>query len=252
MWSFAIDWAEIPAGTFVMSSPKSEVGRDCESQHKRKLCAFRMSKYAITFEQYDAFCEASGKVKPDHESWGRGNRPVINVNYSDAWAFARWMGCRLPTEVEWEYACQAGTRTSFNTNNDLTSAQANFGNTSSYSLLVDEITDDLTKSSGSNNNNPKSEFCGKTTPVGSFAPNNWDLYDMHGNVEEWTCTYWSGDYKPTGSKPKFKSNEILMRRGGSWKHNKQCCRSAYREANYTSDYKTNYIGFRVVEGKYNL
>jgi formylglycine-generating enzyme required for sulfatase activity len=96
-----IEWAEISAGTFTMGSPKNEIGRiDDETQHQVTLSAFKMSKYEITFEQYDVFCEITKRKKPDDSGWGRGKRPVLNVTKEDAIVFAGWMGCRLPTEAE--------------------------------------------------------------------------------------------------------------------------------------------------------
>jgi formylglycine-generating enzyme required for sulfatase activity len=214
-----MEWVAIPAGTFTMGSPSYETDRvsDAGPQHPVSLSGFKMSKYEVTFAQYDAFCDATGRQKPSDEGWGRGNRPVINVDWNDATAFAQWMGCRLPTEAEWEYACRAGTTTPFNTGSSLNSSQANF------------------------NSN-----VGQTKPVGSYAPNAWGLHDMHGNVWEW-CSDWYGDYSsspqtnPKG--PSSGSNRVL--RGGSWYNHGGNCRSAYRYANGPST-RNHGIGFRLV------
>ena len=195
-----VEWVSIPAGTFTMGSPQSEWGEwDNETQHQVTLSAFKISKYQITFEQYDMFCEATGREKPkDTCVWGRGKRPVINVSWDDAAAFAEWMGCRLPTEAEWEYACRAGTTTPFNTGDSITTSQAHFNNL-------------------------------QTMPVGSFAPNEWGLYDMHGNVWEW-CSDWYGPYS-SGSQTNPKgpsSGSFRINRGGSWGLDESFCRSAIR------------------------
>ena len=217
--SVTIEWATIPAGTFTMGSPATEVDRgDDEEQHTVTLSGFKMSKYEVTFEQYDAFCEATKREKPADEDWGRGQRPVINVSWDDASAFATWMKCRLPTEAEWEYACRAGSSTPFNTGNNLSTSQANYdGNLA------------------------------KTKEVGSFAPNAWGLYDMHGNVWEW-CGDWYDEYpsaaqtNPTGPS----EGSLRVDRGGSWYDNRaNFCRSAYRYFNYP-DSRGNFIGFRLV------
>ena len=213
-----IAWVSIPAGTFLMGSPESEVDRDeDEIQHLVPLSAFKMSKNEITFAQYDLFCEKTGFEKPEDEGWGRGDRPVINVSWDDANAFATWMGCRLPTEAEWEYACRAGTTSPFNTGSNLTTDQANFD----YHL-------------------------GKTMPVGSYPANAWGLHDMHGNVWEW-CSDWYGDYSssaqtnPTG--PSTGSDRVD--RGGSWGNDAHSCRSAFRNLNAPS-IRSYYLGFRLV------
>ena len=224
-----IKWASIPAGTFMMGSPVSEVDRSSdEIQHEVKLSAFKMSAYEVTFEQYDAFCVATKREKPGDEGWGRGKRPVINVSWDDATAFAKWMGCRLPTEAEWEYACRAGSTTPFNTGANLTTNQANYDGNYPY------------------NKNATGIYRAQSIAVGSFAPNVYGLYDMHGNVLEW-CQDWHGDYpsssqsNPTG--PTEGSRRVF--RGGGWDGGAPGCRSAFR-LNFGPDLRDADFGFRLV------
>ena len=227
-----IEWVEIPAGTYTMGSPINEYGRENkETQHQVRLKAFKMSKNEVTFEQYDLFCDATNREKPRDEGWGRGNRPVINVSWEDASAFAEWMGCRLPTEAEWEYAARGGTTTPFYTGNDLTTLQANYDGNYPYC------------------NNLKGVFHNKTLPVGSFPANALGLFDMHGNVWEW-CSDWYGDYSTSGqTNPKGPSSgSYRVARGGSWNTDAYHCRSACRD--YHLPEGRNYdIGFRLVSGK---
>ncbi len=214
-----IEWAEIPAGTFMMGSPANEADRrGNETQHQVTLSAFFMSKYAITFELYDAYCDEMGLEKPDDAGWGRKKHPVINVSWYDANCFARWIGCRLPTEAEWEYACRAGTTTPFNTGSKINKHDANI----------------------------ESE---KTLPVGLFNPNGWGLYEMHGNVWEW-CADWFGDYSiksqtnPQG--PSNGSERVL--RGGCWNRYADYCRSANRD-NSAPDDRFRSVGFRLISSR---
>jgi sulfatase modifying factor 1 len=228
--NITIAWASIPAGSFTMGSASNEDNRnDNETQHQVTLSAFKMSKNEITFEQYDAFCEATNRRKPSDERWGRGKRPVINVSWIDANAFAVWMGCRLPTEAEWEYACRAGKTTPFNTGNNITIEQANYDGNYPY------------------NKNTKDKTRGKTIDVGSFAPNDFGLYDMHGNVFEW-CSDWYGNYPSTvQTNPAGPSNGFLrVFRGGSWGNSVGNCRAAGRSNYCIPNFHCNLIGFRLV------
>jgi formylglycine-generating enzyme required for sulfatase activity len=224
-----MEWVSIPAGTFIMGSPENEKNRlSGERQHPVTLSAFNMSKYEVTFEQYDAFCDATGRSKPDDESWGRGKLPVINVSWFDAVAFAEWMGCRLPTEAEWEYACRAGTTTPFNTGECLGTSQANYDGNYPYSDCKN------------------GKYRKKNMPVGSFPPNAWGLYDMHGNVWEW-CNSWKGDYSDVIqiNPPGPESGKVRSTRGGGMNSCADFCRSSYRDDN-TPEFSDRNIGFRLV------
>ncbi|MBU0489337.1 MAG: formylglycine-generating enzyme family protein [Bacteroidetes bacterium] len=224
-----IEWVKIPAGSFLMGSPDDEGGRsEDETQHKVAVEAFSMSKYEITFEQFDKFCEATKREKPTDESWGRGNLPVINVSWEDANAFAEWMNCRLPTEAEWEYACRAGTSTAFSTGTCIGTAEANINASDSY------------------NECPIGNCVERTKPVGSYGPNPFDLYDMHGNVWEW-CNDWYGQYKTDRSSiDEGETSRMKVFRGGGWFFKTKFCRSAARYSRETG-FRSRNVGFRLVK-----
>lgn len=210
-----IEWVSIPGGTLTKyNSVQDEDIKTNKTIDQVLINPFVISKFEVTFEQYDAFCEATGREKPDDEGWGRGNRPVINVSWFDANDFALWIGCRLPTKEEWEYACRAGTKTYFNTGDCLDSNQANFDGTINFKDCE------------------TSEPNGKTMPVGSFPPNEYGLYDMHGNVWEWiySCS----------------AIETTPRRGGSFNSRMEYCSSSFRGISVNSN-KFNDIGFRIVK-----
>ncbi len=180
--------------------------------------AFKMSKYTITFEQYDAYAAATGQRKPDDSGWGRANRPVIDVSWDDAVAYAAWLSAqtggkfRLPSEAEWEYAARGGTATAYYWGNDIGVGNANC-------------------------NGCGSQWDGtQTAPVGSFKPNPYGLYDMAGNVWQWTQSC------PDSVTPC--TDRVL--RGGSWRDDPDGLRSALRSRGSAS-VSFNIVGFRLVQ-----
>ncbi len=217
-----INMVAITGGTFQMGSLESEPERRSdETQHTVTVSDFYMGKYEVTFAQYDAYCEATGKSKPNDSGWGRGNRPVINVSWYDSDAYCKWLSqktgktYRLPTEAEWEYAARAGTTTPFNTGNCLSTSQANYNGNYPFT--------------GCSNG----EYRKKTLQVGSFSPNSWGLYDMHGNGWEWCNDWYDAGYyansprnNPLGPPSSPDSSRVL--RSGSWYFAEAVCRVSYR------------------------
>lgn len=224
-----IEMVDIQGTTFLMGSLENEKGRNTdEIQHKVTLSDYRISKYEITFEMYDAYCDSVGLDKPDDNGWGRGNRPVINVTWREANNFAQWMGGRLPTEAEWEYVARANGKFAFGKFNCLSQKQANFDGTTEFLRCGEEIK------------------VGKTMPVGSYDSNFFGVHDMFGNVYEW-CSDWYGVYpQGTSIDPEGASTGgMRVNRGGSWANSASSCRAASRETGHT-DFKGNRIGFRIV------
>lgn len=177
----------IKGGTFVMGSPTSEVGRakaNVETLHTVTVDDFYMGKYEVTIGEYEAYCKETGAKKPPYLNYDETQKqyPVVNVTQYEARMYCNWLSkktkkkYRLPTEAEWEYACRAGTKTTFSIGDNITTDQANFNGAYPY------------------NGSPKSIDRKKTTPVGSFAPNAWGLYDMHGNVQEWCLDVFNPDF----------------------------------------------------------
>jgi formylglycine-generating enzyme required for sulfatase activity/serine/threonine protein kinase len=228
-----MEFALIPAGEFLMGSPENEPRRDPNEGPQRRIRIsrpFYMGKYEVTQEQWE-------RVMGNNPSEFKGaENPVDQVSWNDCQEFLNKLNAlvkgrgtfRLPTEAEWEYACRAGTTTPFHTGNTISTDQANYHGNYNYG------------------DGRKGVYRDKTVPVGSFRPNAWGLYDMHGNVWEW-CQDWSGPYgkatetDPTG--PKTGPSRVL--RGGSWNHIPRNCRSANRNWNAPDRRLTN-VGFRVV------
>jgi len=238
-----LEMVAIPGGTFLMGSAADESGhRNSESpQHEVTVPAFFMAKYLITQAQWRAVAAlelVERDLRPDPARFKGDNRPVERVSWEEATEFcarlARQTGrdYRLPTEAEWEYACRAGTTTPFAFGETLTAELANY-----------EASQTFAKEAAG-------QYRAETTPVGSFPPNQFGLYDMHGNVWEWCEDVWHDSY--AGEPPRDGSawleggdQGLRLLRGGAWYIEPRGCRSANR--NYFSpDLRDSYYGFRVV------
>lgn len=249
----------IPGGSFQMGDVLDDNEYEREKPvHPVTLAPFEMSETEVTFAQYDAFCEATGKDKPDDEGWGRDERPVINVDWYDAVAYCNWLseqqgyrpvytidgnevsadwsanGYRLPTEAEWEYAAREGGRkVRFGNGQDTARAEEiNFDASADYKEPYSEV-------------GPYRE---QTVPVRSFSPNALGLYEMSGNVYEW-CWDWYGDYSGRSqTNPRGPNSGVLrVLRGGSWLSYPVFCRVSYRARNplHRPSRRFGYIGFRL-------
>jgi formylglycine-generating enzyme required for sulfatase activity len=234
----AFNW--IPPGTFWMGSPEEEPGRyeNEEPRHRVTLTRpFYFGVYPMTLQQHQ---ELLGVLGPDEALLGsRADHPICDISWEAAQEVCLWLSqlpaeqaagrhYRLPTEAEWEYACRAGTSTPFSFGATLSAEEANFNSVEPYGRVQ------------------PTPAVGTTTRVGSYPPNAFGLYDLHGNVQEW-CRDWYGPYPaedqtdPTGPE----QGDQCVLRGGSWLVDGTRCRSARRNHFDPDSHNTNY-GLRVV------
>ena len=228
-----LEMIAIPGGTFLMGSPENEAERSSNEspQHQVTVPSFFMGKYQLTQAQYQAIMGVNlSAFKGD-------NRPVENVNWDDAVAFCQKLtqktgkNYRLPSEAEWEYACRAGTKTPFSFGDNITTDLVNYDGNYPY------------------NSAPKGKYRQETTDVGTFPPNAFGLYDMHGNVCEWCEDDWHENYlnaPKDGSAWNSQSGSVTrLLRGGSWDSGAGDCRSAGRNRHLRA-HRYYCCGFRVV------
>jgi formylglycine-generating enzyme required for sulfatase activity/WD40 repeat protein len=271
--SIGMKLALIPAGTFWMGSPSW--GADWEKPEHEVVITkpFYLGIYPVTVGEFRKFVEETG-YKTEAEADGKGansfpvvggttllqgpesiwrnsgwvqtdRHPVVDVSWNDAMRFCAWLSkkegreYRLPTEAQWEYACRAGTRTRNSTGDDPESLEG-------YANVADA--------------SAKQKFGGETgrfedgfaftSPVGTFKPNPWGLYDMHGNVLQWCRDWYDQTYYAHSPRedPEDNNDQLPARsgilRGGAWNLHPQYCRSAYRHA-YARSSRFPNAGFRV-------
>lgn len=250
-------------GTFMMGSPESEPERDPDEPQRRVTIArpFAIATTPVTWNQWEAcvrdnWCEGAeidvalrsnpdGSRNPQYRDHGRGNRPAVGMSWHDAQRFVGWLNWktgnddayRLPSEAEWEYAARAGTTTPYPWGNTIDYDRGNFG------------------MPGHGDRGPyaqgKDRFLDETAPVASFAPNAWGLYDMHGNVFEWTQDCYEADlaHAPVDGTASAEGDcSVRVFRNGTFTSNPYMHRSARRGAPYPATTRgRNYLGFRVAK-----
>lgn len=222
-------WVSVPAGEFTMGDSSGEGEVDESPEHPVFLSQYEISKYEVTFEQYDYFCDDTGRSKPENLVVGRGKQPVINVSWDDADEFCKWLSRKttgktfsLPTEAQWEKAARGTDRFKYPWGNEApTCDRAN------YDYCVGKV----------------------TVEVGSYPTGQspYGLYDMAGNVWEW-CSDWYGKYyygqseynDPQG--PATGTSHVI--RGGCYSSDENNIRTVERDY-HTPGYSSQYVGFRI-------
>jgi len=206
--------------------------------------SFALSRYEITFEEFDRFAEASSKRLPEDGSFGRGRMPVINVSWDDARGYAHWLSqqtgadYRLPSEAQWEFAARAGSSSTYFWGND--ASQACF-----YANVADNSA--IASNSGWLEVGCEDGF-GGPAPVGQFPPNPFGLHDIIGNVAEWVQDCYNDDYEALPRDGSASENSYCRKRvarGGGWSSPAWHLRASHRMAFPTNERRPT-LGFRVV------
>ena len=244
------DMIRVEAGSFFIGDTWGD-GKDIERpSHEVAIdYDFLIGMHEVTFEKFDAFCEATGRDKPYDQDWGRGSRPVVNVSWWDAIAYCNWrsekenlpkaydeqgslldkdgnitlnpaevVGFRLPTEAEWEYAARGGSKSK--------------GYKYSGSDNSDEVAWYAYKSGW------------KTEEVGKKTANELGIFDMSGNALEWCSDYYAPYTSETKTNPYTGEGSHRILRGGSWMSNETAVRVSNRDYQ-SAGYTLYIIGFRI-------
>lgn len=221
----SIEWVKVEGGTFQMGCQKTEA--DCypdEEQHKVSVSTFYISKYEITVEQFRYYCQQTGKEMPPAPHFGWEDKaPIVNVTWQQAYDYAKWVGGRLPTEAEWEYAARGGK----------------YSKGYAYSG-----SDDALEVGWCYENSDK-----KTHPVGEKKANELGLYDMSGNAWEWcNDNYEIYYYKNSPQKnPQGPATGIgKVNRGGCYNFDYRLMKNSHRRGSGEESIGTG-TGFRIVK-----
>ncbi len=221
----------IPAGTFTMGANERHASEN-PALEVTIAKAFAIGRYEVTFDEWQVCFDAGacGEEMPDDHKWGIGRRPVMNISWWDTIKYLRWLSnetgqkYRLPTEAEWEYAARAGTTTAYSWGDEATGLA--LGNCRDCGAKISH----------------------QTEPVGSFPPNPWGLYDVHGNLWEWVADCWHPTNEGAPADGSIRLADECRERGmrsGSWYYFSKNLRSSWRFKN-DARVRSYGIGFRVL------
>ena len=252
-----LEYVFVPPGAFQMGAIPGDNRCDADEKPRHEVIiikGFYMSRTEVTLEAYLEFCKATGRELPPPPDFDYqrqfGDRPVVNVTWTEALAFCRWVGGRLPTEAEWEYAARGGVE-------GMKYVWGQDAPPMVERVAYANVQDDSWARMDEEDNEIDSDFdfidyndgYVTTSPVGSFAPNGFGLFDMAGNVSEWCIDWYGSDYygspdageDPIG--PASGSSRVV--RGGSWNNDPWYVRVS--ERTYSNpESRDDEIGFRVV------
>ncbi|MBD3226539.1 MAG: SUMF1/EgtB/PvdO family nonheme iron enzyme [Caldithrix sp.] len=232
-----IEGMEHISGSFLTMGSRHEANE--KPVHEVYVKGFYLDRKEVTVEEFEYFCRRTNRKMPDQPRWSQPDHPVVNVTWQDAAAYAEWVGKRLPTEAEWEYAARGNHGSlKYAPGRDQAAYFRSYGNIADESLRREKLRAPIRYG--------YDDGFAFTAPVGSMPANLFGIYDLDGNVLEWCRDWYSADYyknsdkmNPTGPA----DGQYRVVRGGSWNRTGKYLRVSYRTY-YPPKVRFNFLGFR--------
>ncbi|HEX7970718.1 MAG TPA: formylglycine-generating enzyme family protein [Thiobacillus sp.] len=242
--TLAPELAIIPAGAFEYGAAPQEAAPAQDRPRRAALIErhFAIGVYPVTTQEFEAYARATGWRPRAELVWLAGRKPAINVRQTEARDYCAWLSrqtgqrYRLPTEQEWEYACRAGAATAYPQGDRITPADALYNTSQDFDAARPKRPRLLSS---------RFAMRGGALEVGQLRPNRWGLYDMPGNVWEFTASSWTRDHTGTPERPLPGKPQAIVAKGGSWFDGPEDCRAAARRRRLDNELDIN-LGFRVV------
>ena len=235
--------AVIPAGAFEYGAAPQEAAPAQDRPRRTALIerSFAIGVHPVTTEAFEIYARATGWRPRAELVWLSGRKPVINVRQTEAREYCAWLSresgqrYRLPTELEWEYACRAGAPSAYPQGDRITPADALYNASQGFDAMRPKRPRLLSRCF---------VRCG-AMEVGKLRPNRWGLHDMSGNVWEFTASPWTRDHASLPERPLPGRPQAVVTKGGSWFDGPEDCRAAARRRRLENELDLN-LGFRVV------